>query len=63
GNITINLPTPAVDGQTLYIIWDDTFNATFNGVLPGGGNYTTTNRAHLLFVFANGGWRLVSYIE
>ncbi|MGB9772277.1 MAG: beta strand repeat-containing protein, partial [Candidatus Kapaibacteriota bacterium] len=62
--ITINLPTSAVNGQTLYIIWNGTNDATFsNGLRPDGTPYTTSGPANLLFVYANGGWRLVSYIE
>ncbi|MEJ5287076.1 MAG: hypothetical protein WHV60_07685, partial [Bacteroidota bacterium] len=64
GNVTITLPTTGVqDGQTLYIIWNDGNNATFNNVLPGGLNYPTAAEANLLFVFANGAWRLISVTE
>lgn len=67
GNVTITLPTnptPGVqDGQTLYIIWAGPNNATFSGVKPDGSNYLTAAQAHLLFVYANGAWRLVSVTE
>ncbi|MGC8958139.1 MAG: hypothetical protein ACP5LT_10025, partial [Candidatus Kapaibacteriota bacterium] len=62
--ITINLPTSAVEGQTLYIIWNDTNNATFsNGLRPDGSPYQTSGAANLLFVYAGDRWRLVSAFE
>jgi hypothetical protein len=47
----------------LYVIYVSTNNATFPNVNPDGTSYQTTGNANLLFMYANGGWRLVSVIE
>jgi hypothetical protein len=61
--ITVTLPTGGTNGQMLYVIVTGTANVTFNSVMPNGGNKTTSGAAHLQFVYANGGWKLVSEVE
>jgi hypothetical protein len=59
----ITLPTSAVDGQILYVRYVGTDNAVFSGVSPDGSNYTTTQSAHLIFVYMGGAWRLMGVRE
>ncbi len=63
GNVNITLPTLAVNGQVLHIIWAGANNARFFNVNPDGTDYSTSGAAHLTFVYANGGWRLISVVE
>jgi len=59
---TVTMPT-GYNGMFLYVIYVSANNATFIGVVPGGGNYTTTAEANLLFMYASGTWNLVSVTE
>jgi hypothetical protein len=63
---TVTMPTaiPGVhEGMFLYVIYVSTNNATFPNVNPDGTDYVTSGNANLLFMYADGKWRVVSYVE